>query len=77
MMLIAAMYINQSIIISIDWYLSWLAYIRYGGLPEALAIFDQTEDTPLTVLYLTAVTALLITIRLGIADSIMVFCILT
>jgi hypothetical protein len=77
MMLIAAMYINQSIIISIDWYLSWLAYIRYGGSPKALAILHQTEDTPLTVLYLTAVTALLITIRLGIADSIMVFCILT
>ena len=73
MMLIGAMYINQTIDISIQWYLSWLAYIKYGGFPEAVAFTYQTEDTPLTVLYLIAVLNLLITIRVGIADSIMVF----
>ena len=72
-MLIAAMYVNQSIIISIDWYLSWLAYIKHGGLPEAVAFLSQTEDTPATVLYLLAVSILLATIRQGITDSIMVF----
>jgi hypothetical protein len=73
MMLIAAMYINQSITISIDWYLSWLAYIKYGGSSEAVSVSYATEDTPMTVLNLFAVQALLESIKVGIADSIMVF----
>ena len=73
MTLIGTMYVNQSILDSINWYLSWLVYIKYAGLPEAMAVFDQGEDTPVTVLYLVGVTNLLAIIRLGIADSIMVF----
>jgi hypothetical protein len=73
MMLIAAMYVNQSIIISISWYSSWLAYIKYGGSSEAVTVFYQTEDTPVTLLYLIAVKDFLGTVRMGIADSIMVF----
>ena len=76
MMLIGAMYINQTIDISIQWYLSWLAYVKYGGSSGAMAFVYQTEDSPLTVLYLIGVQSLLITIRLGIADSIMVFLLL-
>jgi hypothetical protein len=76
-MLIIAMYFNQTVDISIDWYLSWLAYVKYAGSSEAAAIFVQTEDTPSTVLPLIAVTNLLGIIRLGIADSIVVFIILT
>jgi hypothetical protein len=72
MMLIVVMYVNQSILLSIDCYLSWLAYIKYGGSHEAVAVFYQTKDTPVRVLYLLAVIELLETIRLGIADSIMV-----
>jgi hypothetical protein len=77
MMLISAMYINQTIDISIQWYLSWLAYVKYGGSSGAMAFLYQTEDTPLTVLYLIGVQSLLMTIRLGIADSIMVFLLMT
>jgi hypothetical protein len=73
MMLIAAMYVNQTILLSIEWYLSWLAFIKYGGLAEAVTVFYQTEDTQVTELNLIAVTNLLAAIRLGIADSIMVF----
>ena len=75
-MLIASMYVNQSIYISIKWYLSWLGYIKYGGSNEAVTVFYQTEDTPVPVLKLIAAATLLETIRLGIADSIMVFLIL-
>ena len=77
MTLIVAMYINQAIHVSINWYLSWLAYIKYGGSSEAMAMFTQTEEIPLTVIILFAVENLLVTIRLGIADSIMVFFIIT
>ena len=72
MMLIVAMYVNQSILISINWYLSWLSHIKYGGVPEAVAFLYQTEDTPFTLLYLIGTENLLVTIRLAIADSIMV-----
>jgi hypothetical protein len=67
-MLIAAMYVNQSILISINWYFLWLAYIKYGGLPEAIAVYDPPEDTPLIV-----VAKICAIIKLAIADSIMVF----
>jgi hypothetical protein len=73
MMLISAMYVNRSISVSINCYLSWLAYIKYGGSSEAVAIFAQTPDTPSTVLSLIGVTYLLTVIRQGIADSILVF----
>ena len=70
--LIVAMYIDQTIHVGISWYLSWLTYYKYAGSSKALAVFLETKDTPLTVLNLTAMTNLLITIRLGIADSILV-----
>jgi hypothetical protein len=73
MMLIAAMYINQSILASINWYMSWLAYIKYGDSSDAVSVLNGAEDTPVTVLYLLAVQALLGSIKVGIADSIMVF----
>jgi hypothetical protein len=72
MMLIIAMYVNQTIRVSIEWYLSWFAYINDNGSSEAVATFAQTKETPLRVLYLVAATILLDIIKLGIADSIMV-----
>jgi hypothetical protein len=73
MILVAAMYINQTAIVSTDWYTSWLAYIQDGGsIDQTLAVLLEEENTPLTVLWLIAVSYLLITIRVGIADSIMV-----
>jgi hypothetical protein len=78
MMLIAVMYFNESILISILWYLSWLAYIKYGGSPlAAMAVFFETQDAPLKARNLIAVTNLIAIIRLGLADSILVLIILT
>jgi hypothetical protein len=73
MVLILVMYINESALATLNLYLGWLAYVKYSG-PEdqAAAIFWISEDTPLTVLYIVGVTDLLATLRLGIADSIMV-----
>jgi hypothetical protein len=72
MALIVVMYVDQTIHTGIGWYLSWLTYIKYAGSSKALAVFLETEDTPSIVLNLTALTSLLIAIRLGIADSILV-----
>jgi hypothetical protein len=73
MILIAAMYVTQGMLTSINWYLSWLAYIKYGGSSQAVALVYATEDTPLTELNLLAATELLKPIKVGIADSIMVY----
>jgi hypothetical protein len=73
MVLILVMYINESALTALDWYLGWLAYVKYSGSEDqATAIFWATEETPLTVLYIFAVSNLLETLKLGIADSIMV-----
>jgi hypothetical protein len=73
MILILVMYINQSALVAVIWYLGWLAYVKHSGSEDqATAIFLPSEETPLTVLNITAVTTLLVTLKLGIADSIMV-----
>jgi hypothetical protein len=73
MVLILVMYINESALAALDWYLGWLAYVKYGGSEDqAAAIVGLPEKTPLTVLYIDSVSFLLATLRLGIADSIMV-----
>jgi hypothetical protein len=73
MALILVMYINESALTALNWYLGWLAYVKYSGSEDqAAAIFLLSEETPLTVLYIGGVTYLLTTLRLGIADSIMV-----
>jgi hypothetical protein len=74
MILILVMYINESALAALNWYLGWLAYVKSSSSEDqAAAIFFQSEETPLTVLYMAGVTYLLATLRLGIADSIMVF----
>jgi hypothetical protein len=73
MILILVMYINESALTALNWYLRWLAYVKYSGSEDqAAAIFWLSEETPLTVDYLGGVTSLLANLRLGIADSIMV-----
>jgi hypothetical protein len=81
MILILVMYINESALVALNWYMGWLGYVKYSGSEDqAAAIFFDSEETPLTVLYIEGVTYLLVTLRLGIADSIMVihfrFCLL-
>jgi hypothetical protein len=82
MVLILVMFINESALAALDWYCGWLAYVEYSGSEDqAAAIFMPSEETPLTVLDMVAITSLLTTLRLGIADSIMVlplrFCLLS
>jgi hypothetical protein len=70
---IFVMYINESALTVVHWYFGWLAYVKSSGSEDqAAAIVWASEETPLTVLYLFAVTNLLTTLKLGIADSIMV-----
>jgi hypothetical protein len=73
MILILVIYINQSTLIAVNWYRGWLGYVKYSGSEDqAVAIFLPMEETPLTVLYMYAVTSFITTLKLGIADSIMV-----
>jgi hypothetical protein len=73
LILVLAMYINETVVAALNWYLGWLAYVKYSGSnDQALAVILLSEDTPLTVLNINGVTTFMIIIRLGIADSIMV-----
>jgi hypothetical protein len=73
MILILIMYIIESAVVAVVWYFGWLAYVKYSGSEDqAAAIFWSSEETPLIVLYMDAATSLLATLKLGIADSIMV-----
>ena len=74
LILILVMYINQTILVAFTWYTGWLAYVKYSSSnDQALAMISPSEESPSTVLNLDAVAVLLASIRLGIADSIMVF----
>jgi hypothetical protein len=73
MVLILVMYVNQTILVALNWYLGWLAYVKDScSNVQALAVFFPSEDTPLALLNMTAVITILGTLRIGIADSIMV-----
>jgi hypothetical protein len=75
MILILVMYANQTVVVAINWYLEWLAlFVTYSGSKDqAVIVYDVSEETPLTVLNIIGVSSLFLTVRLGIADSIMVF----
>jgi hypothetical protein len=71
--LIVAMFINQTVSVVLDFYSEWLAYVKYSESNDrALSVLVGTEETPLAVLNIIAVENLILTIKLGIADSIMV-----
>ena len=73
MILILVMYIVETVLVAFDWYSGWLAYVQYSGSEEqAVTMFITSEETPLTVINMVLVQVLFVTIRLGIADSIMV-----
>jgi hypothetical protein len=73
MILILVMYTNESAQVAVNWYMGWLACVKYSSsADQAVAIYSPSEETPLTVVYMQAGTTLLGTLRLGIADSIMV-----
>jgi hypothetical protein len=74
MILILVIYTMETVEQVFGWYGIFLAFIKYRGSDdEALAVFISSPDTPLSLLYMGAVNALFSTLRLVIADSIMVF----
>jgi hypothetical protein len=55
------------------WYITWLSLIYYGDAPDqALDILEEDEITKLSLRIVWSMDALLGTLRLTIADSIMV-----
>ena len=71
MILILVMYISETVRVALDWYLGWLTYVTFSGSEDqAVASFLVSEETPLNI---AAVGTFLVTIKLSIADSIMVF----
>jgi hypothetical protein len=71
MILILAMYIEETVLMAANWYFGWLAFVKYSSSnDQATAVYFFSEETPLTVVNMTGVTNLLTTLKLGIADSI-------
>ena len=72
--LILIMYISQTVRVALDWYEGWLTYVKYSGSnDQALATIILSQESPQMWIHIYAVEGLLVTVNLGIADSIMVF----
>ena len=72
MVLIALMFVIQTIRSGCGWYRGWLGFIKLGGTSDdALYVLEGGEPTP-GLITTGAVEDLTATLRLGIADSIMV-----
>jgi hypothetical protein len=70
--LIILMFALQTIHNVCVWYITWLGFIHYGDVPDkALDTFEEDGAT-LTVRLATSLAVVLTTLRLAIADSIMV-----
>jgi hypothetical protein len=71
--LIVLMYALQTIHSACNWYITWLGFIYYGNTPDqAFDALEQDGSTSLSLLVIGSMFELLVTLRLGIADSIMV-----
>jgi hypothetical protein len=54
------------------WYIAWLGFIVYGNNPDrALPILETAPLTP-TLLAIAGIVSLFYTLRIAVADSIMV-----
>ena len=73
MWLIVLMFVLQTIHSVLDWYITWLGFIYYSNAPDqALHALEKNGITGLTLHALVSMNILLTTLRLAIADSIMV-----
>jgi hypothetical protein len=73
MVLIVLMFVLQTISNVCNWYITWLAFIYYGDAPDqALDALRVDETTSLSLLVIGSMFDLISTLRLAIADSIMV-----
>jgi hypothetical protein len=71
--LIVFMFALQTIDNICDWYIAWLGFIYYGDAPDqALDALEVDETTSLLLHVIGSMVDLLTTLRLAIADSIMV-----
>ena len=73
MCLIVLMFVLQTIHNICTWYITWLGFIYYSNAPDqALHALEKNGITSLTLHALVSMNILLTTLRLAIADSIMV-----
>jgi hypothetical protein len=69
--LIALIFLAQTIHNACDWYITWIHFIYHGNTPTVEALEGDTETSP-SVYIVQSMLELLTTLRLAIADSIMV-----
>jgi hypothetical protein len=70
--LIVVMFALQTIHNICDWYIIWLGFIYYSDAPDQALDALQVDGARLSLRVVGSMFDLLITLRLGIADSIMV-----
>jgi hypothetical protein len=70
--LIVLMFALQTIDNICNWYIVWLGFIYYDNAPDQALGALQMDETVLSLRVVGSMTDLLITLRLAIADSIMV-----
>jgi hypothetical protein len=71
--LIVLMFALQTIHNVCDWYLAWRGFVYYGDAPDqALDTLEGNEETSHSIYVAVSIECLLTTLRLAIADSIMV-----
>jgi hypothetical protein len=70
--LIVLMFALQTIHNICNWYITWLGFIYYGDAPDQALNALEVDPTSLSLLVVDAIFILLATLRLAIADSVMV-----
>jgi hypothetical protein len=70
--LIVVMFALQTIHNIGDWYITWLGFIYYSDVPDQALDALEVDGTKLSLQIVDSMCPLLITMRLTIADSIMV-----
>jgi hypothetical protein len=70
--LIVLMFALQTIHTTCDWYILWLSFIYYGNTPNQALDALEVDPARVSLEVVRSMFDLLTTLRLGIADSIMV-----
>ena len=70
--LIVLMFTLQTIHSACDWYIAWLGFIYYDNMPKTALDALRMDEANLSLRVVGSISHLLTTLRLAIADSIMV-----
>ena len=70
--LIVLMFVLQTIHNICNWYIPWLGFVYYSNAPEQALDALEVDDTQILFRVIESMEDLLTTLRLAIADSIMV-----